>query len=107
MLQQIDDWIAEGVLGGQQLNAADFHVATCLRLAMSLEDLHPAIEHRPEGEPALRVVPDYPGRIPPVLAAAWLEAPRAAACPGRLFSSPFSQRIGSPRYASVVGAGTL
>jgi hypothetical protein len=24
MLQRIDDWIAEGVLGGQELNAADF-----------------------------------------------------------------------------------
>ena len=23
-LQRIDDWIAEGVLGGEQLNAADF-----------------------------------------------------------------------------------
>lgn len=78
MLQRIDDWIAEGVLGGEQPNAADFQIATCLRLAMSLDDLRPAIERRPAGELALRVVPDYPGRIPPVLPAAWLEPLRAS-----------------------------
>ena len=43
------------------------------RLAMSLEDLRPAIENRPAGELALRVVPDYPGRTPPVLPADWLK----------------------------------
>ena len=73
MLQRIDDWIAEGVLGGAQLNAADFQIAPSLRLAMSLDDLRPAIEGRPAGELALRVVPHYPGRIPPMLPAAWLE----------------------------------
>ena len=61
------------VLGGEQLNAADFQIATSLRLAMSLDDLRPAIERRPAGELALRVVPHYPGRVPPVLPAAWLE----------------------------------
>lgn len=82
MLQRIDDWIAGGVLGGEPPNAADFQIATCLRLAMSLDDLRPAIEHRPAGELALRVVPDYPGRIPRVLPAAWLEPLRAAANSG-------------------------
>ena len=73
MLNRIDDWIAEGVLGGEQPNAADFQIATCLRLAISLDDLRPAIEHRPAGELAFRVVPNYPGRIPPMLPTAWLE----------------------------------
>ena len=73
MLQRIDDWIAEGVIGGGRLNAADFQIGPSLRLAMSLDDLRPAIENRPAGELAVRVVPDYPGRIPPVLPAAWLE----------------------------------
>lgn len=79
MLRQIDDWIAAGVLGGEQPNAGDFQIATCLRLAMSLDDLRPAIEHRPAGELALRVVPHYPGRIPPVLPAPWLEPLRISA----------------------------
>jgi glutathione S-transferase len=73
MLQRIDNWIAEGVLGGQQLNAADFQIATSLRLAMSLDDLRPAIEGRPAGELALRVAHNYPGRTPPVLPGDWLE----------------------------------
>jgi hypothetical protein len=40
---------------------------------MSLDDLRPAIEDRAAGRLALRVVPDYPGRIPPALPTAWLE----------------------------------
>ena len=77
MLQRIDDWIAEGVLGGDELNAADLQIATSLRLLMSLADLRPAIESRPAGKLALRAAPDYPGDAPPVLPAAWLEPLRA------------------------------
>jgi glutathione S-transferase len=81
LLQRIDDWIATGVLGGEQPNAADFQIAPSVRLAMTLRDLRPAIEARPAGQLALRIVPEYPGEIPPVLPAAWLEplaAPAAA-----------------------------
>ena len=48
-LDQIDAWIAEGVLNGEQLNAADFQIATTLRLLMAFDDLAPAIEGRPAG----------------------------------------------------------
>jgi glutathione S-transferase len=78
MLQRIDDWIAEGVLGGEQPNAADFQIAPSVRLAMTMQDLRPAIESRPAGQLALRVVPDYPGDAPPVLPPAWLEPLHAA-----------------------------
>ncbi|MEX2105702.1 MAG: glutathione S-transferase N-terminal domain-containing protein [Solirubrobacterales bacterium] len=73
MLQKIDDWIAAGVLGGEQLNAADFQIAPSLGLAMTIDDLRSAIESRPAGALAKRIVPDYPGHTPPVLPAAWLE----------------------------------
>jgi glutathione S-transferase len=73
MLDKVDEWIAAGVLGGEQLNAADFQIAPSLGLAMTLEDLRPAIESRPAGALAKRVVPDYPGKTPPILPAAWLE----------------------------------
>ena len=63
----------------ETLNAADFQIAPSLRLAMSFDDVRPAIERRPAGRLALRVVPDYPGRIPPTLPAAWLEPLLAAA----------------------------
>jgi glutathione S-transferase len=73
MLQKIDDWIAAGVLGGEELNAADFQIAPSLGLALTLEDLRPAIENRPAGQLAKRIVPNYPGHTPPILPAAWLE----------------------------------
>jgi glutathione S-transferase len=79
MLQRIDDWIAEGVLGGEQPNAADLQIAPSIRLAMTLDDLRPAIAGRPVGEHALRLVPDFPGEAPPVLPAAWLEPLKAPA----------------------------
>lgn len=78
-LERIDDWIDEGVLGGETLNAADFQIATSVRLLITLDDLRPVIEERPAGELALRVVPEFPGRAPPVLPAAWLEPLQEAA----------------------------
>jgi glutathione S-transferase len=71
-LDRIDGWIAGGVLGGDPPNAADFQIAAGLRLAMTLEDLRPAIEGRPGGKLALRLVPDFPGRVPAVLPVEWL-----------------------------------
>jgi glutathione S-transferase len=72
LLQKVDDWIAAGVLNGEQLNAADFQIAPSIGLAMTLDDLRPAIESRPAAELAKRVVPNYPGKTPPILPPAWL-----------------------------------
>jgi len=74
MLQQVDDWIAAGVLNGERLSAADFQIAPSLALAMTLDDLRPAIEDRPAGALAKRVAPNYPGRTPKILPPAWLQA---------------------------------
>jgi glutathione S-transferase len=79
MLQRIDDWIAAGVIGGAQPNVADFQIAPSLMLAMTLDDLRPAIESRPAGELAKRVVPSYPGKTPPILPPAWLQPLRSTA----------------------------
>jgi len=72
MLDRIDAWIESGVLNGPRPNAADFQIAPSLGLAMTLDDLRPAIENRPAGELARRFVPAYPGKMPPVLPAEWL-----------------------------------
>lgn len=72
-LDKIDAWIEAGVLGGEQLNAADFQIAPSVRLAMTLQDLRPAIEARPAGKHACQVIPDYPGDAPPILPPAWLQ----------------------------------
>lgn len=79
MLQRIDDWCEAGVLNGEQLNAADFQIAPSVRLAMTLDDVGPAIASRPAGELAMRVAPDYPGRAPAILPPAWLEPLRESA----------------------------
>jgi glutathione S-transferase len=80
-LKRIDDWIAEGVLGSDSPNAADLQIGASLQLAMTLDDLRPAIATRPAGELASRAVPDFPGQAPPVLPASWLEPVREAQAP--------------------------
>jgi glutathione S-transferase len=78
LLQHVDDLIAAGTINGPELNAADFQLATSIRLAMTLQDLRPLIESRPAGEFAKRVQPQIAGDCPPSLPAAWLEPLRAA-----------------------------
>ena len=79
MLGQIDDWIAAGVLDGEELNAADFQIGASVRLAMTLQDLRPLIDGRPAGRLARRAVPRFPGDTPPVLQPAWLQPLRSLA----------------------------
>jgi glutathione S-transferase len=86
MLDRVDAWIAEGVLNAEQLNAADFQIATSLALARTMQDLRPAIDTRPAGELVRRVAPDFPGDVPPIFPAAWLEPLSAAS------SAPASAR---------------
>jgi glutathione S-transferase len=78
-LERIDDWVEEGVLGAEGPNAADFQIATSLRLLMTLDDVRPAIEGGPAGDLAARIVPDFPGHVGPVLPAQWLQPLREAA----------------------------
>jgi glutathione S-transferase len=47
LLDRIDAWIAEGVLGGPELNAADFMVAPSLALILYRPDVMPMFEGRP------------------------------------------------------------
>jgi glutathione S-transferase len=77
-LKRIDDWIAEGVLGSDPPNAADLQIGASVRLAMTLDDLRPVIAPRPAGDLALRAIPDFPGKAPPVLPANWLTPLREA-----------------------------
>src|SRR3954447_18184550 len=72
LLDRVDALIESGTINGEQLNVADFQIAPSIGLAMTLDDLRPAIENRPAGALARRVVPNYPGRMPPILPAEWL-----------------------------------
>ena len=71
-LDQIDAWIAQGLLDGSELNAADFQIAPNIALLLRFEDLAPYVEGRPAARLAQRVAPDFPGDIPAVLPPAWL-----------------------------------
>ncbi len=78
-LDRIDGWIADGLLGSGQPNAADFQIAAGTGLLMTLQDLRPAITSRPAGAHARRFAPNFPGDAPPVLPAEWLEPLTATA----------------------------
>jgi glutathione S-transferase len=58
MLDRIDSWIADGVLGGTQLNAADFMVAPSLALILYRSDVLHLFEARPALELVDRLLPE-------------------------------------------------
>ena len=58
MLDRIDAWIADGVLDGAQLNAADFMVAPSLALILYRPDVLPMFEGRPALELVDRLLPE-------------------------------------------------
>lgn len=62
-IDQIDAWIAQGVLNGIDLNAADFQIAPNLAGMLLSDDLAPLIKGRPAEALARRVAPDYTGRV--------------------------------------------
>ena len=75
LLDRVDELLANGTIGGEQPNAADFQIAVSVRLLLTFEDAADAVEGRPAAEHARRVVAHYPGRLPRTLPVAWL-APR-------------------------------
>ena len=71
-LDRVDALLAEGVIGSERPNAADFQIAPSVRLMMTFDQLRPHVEARPAGAHALRLVPDYPGRFREVFPTQWL-----------------------------------
>jgi glutathione S-transferase len=61
MLDRIDNWIAEGVLGGEDLNAADFMIAPSLALMLYRPGIEPLLEGRPALELVDRLLPEPAG----------------------------------------------
>jgi glutathione S-transferase len=72
LLDHVDELIAQGVIAGDEPNAADYQIGTSIRLLMAFDQLRPLIEKRPAGELALKVAPDPGGRVPAALPAGWL-----------------------------------
>ncbi len=63
-LDQIDQYIADGVLNGEQPNAADLQIAPSIRLLYTLDDVRPLIEGRPAEAFAFRWFPRLPASVP-------------------------------------------
>jgi glutathione S-transferase len=60
LLDQVDRLIAEGVIGGEQFNAADFQIAASVRMLLAMTDIAPLVADRAAATLARRVVADYP-----------------------------------------------
>jgi glutathione S-transferase len=58
LLDRIDAWIADGVLNGEELNAADFMVAPALALILYRPDVRPQFEGRPALALVDRLLPE-------------------------------------------------
>jgi glutathione S-transferase len=71
-LDRVDALLAEGVIGGEQPNAADFQIAPSVRLMLCFDQLRDHVDVRPAGQFARRIVPSYPGRFKAVIPTDWL-----------------------------------
>jgi glutathione S-transferase len=69
LLDHVDALIAEGTIGADQPNAADFQILAGVRVLLEFEDLRDIVEGRPSGDPARRLFPEWigpiPGELPP------------------------------------------
>jgi glutathione S-transferase len=75
-IDHIDALAAAGVIGVEDVNAADLQIGATLRVLLNVGDVAPLIEGRPGEEIARRLFPDYPGHIPAgAFPASWV--PRA------------------------------
>ncbi len=63
-IDHADELIADGVIGGAQPNAADFQIASSVRLLLTVGDVAPLLRGRPIADLALRLFPTFPGNVP-------------------------------------------
>jgi glutathione S-transferase len=72
LLSHADALIAEGTIGADEPNAADFQIATSVRVLLAFDDLRSLVSGRPVADLARRILPDYPEPIPSFLPPYWL-----------------------------------
>jgi glutathione S-transferase len=71
-LDHVDTLIADGVIGEDEPNAADYQIGTSVRALMVFDDLRPLVETRPAGKLALTVLPEFGAPMPRFLPRDWL-----------------------------------
>ena len=77
-LDRVDGWIADGLLGGEQPNAADLQIGSTIRLLRTIADVRPLIDGRPAAG-LTRYFPPSVGEVPAgVLPAEWISGAAVA-----------------------------
>ena len=71
-LDEIDAWLADGILGGDALNAADFQIAPNVAWLPCFEDLAPLVAGRPALAHAERVAGRNESHVPAAFPREWL-----------------------------------
>jgi glutathione S-transferase len=75
VLGRVDRLIADGVVGGEEPNAADFQIATSVRALLTIGDLDFVTQDRPAAGLARRYVPEFGTDFPAgLLPSEWLPA---------------------------------
>ena len=78
-LDHVDALVQDGVLGGQDPNAADLQIGSTLSALLTVGDVRPLIEGRPAEQVARKWFEDRPGLIPAgAFPAGWVPAPSHA-----------------------------
>jgi glutathione S-transferase len=73
LLDKVDSLLERGVIGDEEPGAADFQIASSVRVLAAMGDVGRLVAGRPAESFARRVVPDYP-EVPAALPADWLPA---------------------------------
>jgi glutathione S-transferase len=75
-LAHVDELAAEGVIGGEEANAADLQIGATLRVLLPLGDIAPLIEAGAGAAIARRWFPDFAGSVPAgAFPAGWVPTP--------------------------------
>jgi glutathione S-transferase len=77
LLDQVDAYVADGVLANVTPNAADFQIGATLSVLLTVGDVKPLIEARPAAAVARKWFDDRPGIVPAgAFPAGWVPTPR-------------------------------
>ena len=64
-VEHIEQLARDGVIGGEQVNAADLQIGATVRVLLPLADLRPLFADTAAERIALALFPKYPGEVPP------------------------------------------
>jgi glutathione S-transferase len=75
-VEHVEKLAADGIIGGEQPNAADLQIGSTIRTLLIVGDVAPFLEGAAAERIALDLFPDYPGHIPAgAFPASWMPAP--------------------------------